>query len=158
MWGRLDAADIVISYIEQSYIRSAKITDDTMLEEWKRLVSEVRVERFIEIISDEMPYVDERLDAELDLLLKQTGSSPEERMEVLRHFFAEKYKVGQETWRSLPLTVTIHSALDALVNALQALGANSKQSVMLRIGFRMAEGVVRLARVMARVLLPRRKT
>jgi hypothetical protein len=116
MWGRLDTADIVISYLDEFH--SKKLTEEEK-GPWKQFVATVRADRFDAIIREEIQYTDEKLhQAYLSLDL---SGSPEERIKMMASFFNSPYQVGLQTWLNLPFIVKLKRGVEAMANIHSAL-------------------------------------
>ncbi|BBH20631.1 hypothetical protein Back11_19760 [Paenibacillus baekrokdamisoli] len=130
MWGRLDTADILITYMDKSHRQSTEMSRRE-LEEWEQLVEEVRADRFESIAREELRYVDEKL-YQAFMSLQLVGSSAE-RLEKMRRFFNETYKVGLESWRDLPFMVRVKRSIETLTNVNLVLYRHYKSRIPLRL-------------------------
>ncbi|ANE45460.1 hypothetical protein SY83_03015 [Paenibacillus swuensis] len=162
MWGRLDTADILLNYMDRTFQQRLNPDDsDTgaKLADWNAFLLRTRLNHFVTIIKEEIPYVDPKL-AELfhSILEAFPGlSDDEERLHELRVFFAERYKVGRETWLHLPLSVTAGNAMDMLHNASAALKGHFRKAPIPLILLWIAGIGIDLVRLLIRIILPRKK-
>jgi predicted acylesterase/phospholipase RssA len=116
MWGRLDTADILISYMDESH--SKTLTDEEK-KTWKQFVAKVRADRFDAIIREEIQHTDEKLYQ--GYLSLDLSGSPEERLQKMASFFNSPYKVGLQTWLNLPFIVKLKRGVEAMANFHSAL-------------------------------------
>ncbi|MFC4775168.1 patatin-like protein [Paenibacillus sp. GCM10023252] len=134
MWGRLDTADILITYMGKSYLQSKPLSAEEQME-WESFIMQVKAERFDCIIREELPHVGkEALQAYESLSLE---GSPQERIEEMKRFFDRDYRIGLQTWKSLPFHVKLKRSVETLSNTHLALYRHYRSR---RLGLRLILG------------------
>lgn len=132
MWGRLDTADIVLSYMDCSY-KEAKSHSQDELALWNLKLEGARTALFDRIITEELPYVGEEWLARYQAFMSNAVSEGAGRLATMREFFTKHYTVGEQTWKSLPPAVTINRTIQTIQNAHTVLYQHYRHSWVPRL-------------------------